>query len=83
MGTKSCTKSSQDFQMAGNVLFGKILAQDFQMAAVTKILMRRENQLRRFFSLGDKQKTHETQNAHGDHDAAIVKAAATVTHVQT
>ena len=39
--------------------FGKILAQDFQMAAITKILMRRENQLRRFFPWGvsDKQKT--------------------------
>ena len=32
--------------------FGKILAQDFQMAAITKILMRRENQLRRFFPWG-------------------------------
>ena len=31
---------------------GKILAQDFQMEAVTKILMRRENQLRRFFPWG-------------------------------
>ena len=42
--------------------FGKILAQDFRMAAITKILMRRENQLRRFFPWGisDKQKTENT-----------------------
>ena len=42
---------------------GKILAQDFQMMAVTKILMRPENQLRRFFPWGIsrkhlKHKTH-------------------------
>ena len=34
-------------------------------------------------SLGDKQKTLETQNAHGDYDAAIAKAAAAATHVQS
>ena len=34
-------------------------------------------------SLGDKQKTLETQNAHGDYDAAMAKAAAAVTHVQS
>ena len=32
---------------------------------------------------GDKQKTLETQNAHGDYDAAIAKAAAAVTHIQS
>ena len=47
------------FRLPEMYSFGKILAQDFQMAAITKILMRRENQLHRFFSWGisDKQKT--------------------------
>ena len=49
--------------------------------------MRRENQLRRFFPWGisDKQKTEnlETENAHGDYDATIAKAAAAVTHVES
>ena len=40
---------------------GKILAQDFQMAAVTKILMRREKPIAPLLSLGNKQKTLETQ----------------------
>ena len=50
------------FRLPEMYSFGKILAQDFQMAAVTKILMRRENQLRRFFPWGisDKQKTENT-----------------------
>ena len=51
----------------------------FQMAAVTKILMRREKSIAPLLSLGDKQKTLETQNAHGDCDAVIAKAAAVVT----
>ena len=33
--------------------------------------------------MGDKQKTIETLNAHGDYDAAIAKDAAAVTHVQS
>ena len=53
------------------------------MAAVTKILMRRDKSIARFLSLGDKQKTLETHNTHGDCDAAIAKAAAFVTHVQS
>ena len=50
------------FRLPEMYSFGKILAQDFQMAAITKILMRRENQLRRFFPWGisDKQKTENT-----------------------
>ena len=40
---------------------GKILAQDFQMAAVTKILIRREKSIAPLLSLGDEQKTLETQ----------------------
>ena len=43
---------------------GKILAQDFQMEAVTKILMRRENQLRRFFGGGDKSRKHLKHKTH-------------------
>ena len=62
---------------------GKIFAQDFQMAAVTKILMRRENRLRRFFPWGISRKHLKHKNAHGDFDAAIAKAAAAVTHVQS
>ena len=39
-----------------------ILAQDFQMAAVTKILMRRDKSIAPLLSLGDnKQKTLEIQ----------------------
>ena len=50
------------FRLPEMYSFGKILAQDFRMAAITKILMRRENQLRRFFPWGisDKQKTENT-----------------------
>ena len=50
------------FRLPEMYSFGKILAQDFQMAAITKILMRRENQLRRFFPWGisDKQRTENT-----------------------
>ena len=62
---------------------GKILAQDIQMAAVAKILMRRENQLRRFFPWGISRKHLKHKNAHGDCDATIAKTAADVTHVQS
>ena len=62
---------------------GKILAKDFQMAAVTKIFMPETNQLRRFFSWGISRKHLKHKNAHGDYDAAIAKAAAFVTHVQS
>ena len=40
---------------------GKILAHDFQMAAVTKIFMRRDHLITPLLSSGDKQKTLETQ----------------------
>ena len=69
--------------MAGNVLSWQNIAQDFQMAAVTKILMRRENQFRRFFPWGISRKHLKHKNAHGDYDAAIAKAAAAVTLVQS
>ena len=42
---------------------GKILAQDFQMAAVAKILIRREKSIAPLLSLGDKR-TLETQKMH-------------------
>ena len=62
---------------------GKILAQDFQMATVTKILVRRKNQLRPFFPWRISRKHLKHKNAHGDCDTAIAKAAAAVTHVQS
>ena len=54
-------KSSKIFRWPEMRSFGKILAQDFQMAAVTKILMRRDKSIAPLLSLGDKQKTLETQ----------------------
>ena len=50
----------QDFVPIRTAL-GKFLAQDFQMATVTKILMRRDKSIAPLLSLGDKQKTLETQ----------------------
>ena len=61
---------------------GKILAQDFQMAGVTKIL-RRDKSIAPPLSLGDKHKHLNHKKAHGDCDAAIATAAAAVTHVQS
>ena len=61
----------------------KILAQDFQMAAVTKILMWRDKSIAPLLSSGDKQETLKHRNTHGDCDAAIAKAADAVTHVQS
>ena len=40
---------------------GKILAQHFEMAAVTKILMRQDKSIAPLLSLGDKHKTLETE----------------------
>ena len=62
---------------------GKILAQDFQMATVTKILMRREKSIAPLLSLGISRKHLKHKNAHGDCDTVIAKAAAVVTHVQS
>ena len=83
MGTKSCTKSSKDFQMAGNVLSWQNLSPRFSNGGCHKNLDAARKSIAPLLSLGDKQKTLETQNAHGDYDAAIAKAAATVTHVQS
>ena len=65
---------------------GKILAQDFQMAAFTKILGRRDKSVVPLLSHGIIVK-HSNKNAHsmygGDCDAAITKAAAAVIHEQS
>ena len=72
------------FRWPGMCSLGEILAQDFQMAAVGchENLDAARKSIAPLLFLGDKQKTLETQNAHGDHDAATAKAAAAVTHVQ-
>ena len=63
----------------------KILAQDFQMAAFTKILGRRDtHQLCRFSPRKIVEHSSNTHTAYGgDCDAAIAEAAAAVTHVQS
>ena len=81
--TKSCTKSSQDFQMAGNVLSWQNLSPRFSNGGCHENLDAARKSIAPLLSLRDKQKALETQNAHGDYDAAIAKAAAAVTHVQS
>ena len=83
MGTKSCTKSSQDFQMAGNVLSWQNLSPRFSNGGCQENLDAARKSITPLLSLRDKQKTLETQNAHADYDAAIAKAAAAVTHLQS
>ena len=61
MGTNLVQKSSKIFRWSEMCSLGKILGQDFQTAAVTKILMRRDKSIASLLSLGDKQKTLETQ----------------------
>ena len=65
--------------------FAKLLAQDFQMAAFTKILGRRDIPIAPLVSMRNRNTLNK--NAHsmygGDCDAAIAKAAAAVTHVQS
>ena len=59
---------------------GKILAQYFEMAALTKILGRRDKSIAPLLSTENR----ETQHMYGDDcDATIAKAAAAVTHVQS
>ena len=84
MGTKFCTKSSQDFQMAGkDVPSWQNRSPRFSNGGCHENLDAARKSIAPLLSLGDKQKTLETQNAHGDYDAAIAKAAAAVTHVQS
>ena len=79
--------SSEIFKWLEMCPLGKILAQDFQMSAVTKILGRRDKSIVLLLST-ENRKTLQTQtNAHimcgGDCGAAVAKAAATVTRVQS
>ena len=88
MVTKSCTKIlilPKIFPT--RFCFIKVKQSDGRKCAL--LGSRRENlhaarkSIAPLLSLGDKQKTLEIQNAHGDYDAAIAKAAAAVTHVQS
>ena len=80
---KSCTKSSQDFQMAGNMLSWQNLSPRFSNGGCHENLDSARKSVAPLLSLGDKQRTLETQNGHGHYDAAIAEAAAAVTHVQS
>ena len=66
---------------------GKILAQDFEMAAVTKILARRDKSIAPLLSTVNRKTLQTQTNAHGmddgDCDAATAKAVADVTRVQS
>ena len=62
----------------------KILAQDFQMAAFTKILGRQNTSVVPLLSTENCKHSSNTHTAYGgDCDAATAEAAATVTHVQS
>ena len=61
MRTKSCTKILRDFQMAGNVLSWQKLSPKFSNGGCHEILMRRDKSIAPLLSLGDRQKTLETQ----------------------
>ena len=80
---KSCTKSSQDFQMAGNMLSWQNLSPRFSNGGCHENLDSGRKSIAPLLSLGDKQKTLETKNGHGHYDAAIAKTAAAVTYVQS
>ena len=69
--------------MAGNVLSWQNLSPIFSNGGCHENLGATTKSTAPLLSLGDKQKTLETQNAHSDYDAAIAKAAAAVTHVQS
>ena len=63
---------------------GKILAQDFQMAAFTKIFCRAARQISCAASLHGKMYNKNAHSMYGGKcDAAIAKAAAAVTRVQS
>ena len=84
MGTKSCTKIFQDFQMAGNVLSWQNLSPIFSNGGCHEILMRRDKSIAPLLFLGGISiKRLKHHNAHGDCGAAIANAAAAVTHVQS
>ena len=54
-------KSFKIFRWPEMCSLGKILAQDFHMTVVMKILMRRDKSIVSLLFLGDKHKTLETQ----------------------
>ena len=66
---------------------GKLLAQDFEMAAVTKILARRGISIAPHLSTDNRKHKQTQTNAHGmdggDCDAATAKAVAAVTNVHS
>ena len=70
-------KSSKIFKWPEMCPLGEILAQDFQMEAVTKILRQQDISIAPLLSLGDKHKTL------GDCDAAIQPKLLPLTHAQS
>ena len=61
MGTKSCTKSPKDFQMAGNVLSWQNLSPRFSNGGCHENLDAARKSIAPLLFLGDKQKTLQTQ----------------------
>ena len=59
------------------------ISQDFQMAALTKMLMRQDKSIAPLLFWGISRIHLKHKNAHGDCNAAIDKAAAVMTHVQS
>ena len=84
MGTKSCTKIFQDFQMTGNVLSWQNLSPRFLNGGCHANLdAARQINCATSFPWGISINHLKHKNAHGDCDAAIAKATAAVTHVQS
>ena len=65
MGKNVCKKSSNIFRWPEMCLLGKILAQDFEMAAVTKILARRDKSIAPLLSTVNRKTLQTQKNAHG------------------
>ena len=79
MGTKSCTKIFQDFQLAGNVLSWQTHGGCHENLDAARQINCAASFRWRIISI----KHLKHKNAHGDCDAAIAKAAAAVTQVQS
>ena len=77
MGKNVCKKSSNIFRWPEMCFLGKILAQDFEMAAVTKILARRDKSIAPLLSTVNRKTLQTQTNAHGmdggDCDPATAK----------
>ena len=83
-GNKILYKIFQDFQMAGNVLSWQNLSPRFSNGGCHENLdAARQIKCAASFPWGISIKHVKHKNAHGDCDAAIAKAAAAVTHVQS